>query len=324
MPKQKACMNLKEYLCAKYGVEVPSTITQNEARMFGFSYPLTSNWLAEHGSKVITDEIRPRLIASMTAIFLIKKSGTKGVYAGRALEALGVDSAAVAADEAGRIAAANAKTALGKDPEAIKARQEAKAHRRAMQLQDAAARKIKLAARKKRKAAAEAAHAARTVRTNRPDPSVPTKGAMRRAANKVARMERYGSEYCASARPGGVYSGSPESNMRVAERRTQTFVSMSSVEPASPEFLKTSEWAFVRMQALEGFKRTGKFHCHCCMAAPAPGSPLHVDHIKPRKFFPGLALEVENLQLLCPTCNLGKANWSQTDWRDGAHATKSS
>lgn len=43
---------------------------------------------------------------------------------------------------------------------------------------------------------------------------------------------------------------------------------------------------------------------------------LHVDHVKPRHFFPELALEITNLQVLCEDCNKGKGAWDQTDWRN--------
>jgi 5-methylcytosine-specific restriction endonuclease McrA len=42
---------------------------------------------------------------------------------------------------------------------------------------------------------------------------------------------------------------------------------------------------------------------------------MNVDHIKPRKQFPWLALDIDNCQILCQACNHGKGNWSQTDWR---------
>ena len=42
---------------------------------------------------------------------------------------------------------------------------------------------------------------------------------------------------------------------------------------------------------------------------------MHVDHIKPRKLYPALALDVNNLQILCEVCNHGKGNWDMTDWR---------
>lgn len=56
--------------------------------------------------------------------------------------------------------------------------------------------------------------------------------------------------------------------------------------------------------------------CMCCGASAGAGVYLCVDHIKPRKTHPELALELSNLQILCNKCNHGKGNWSTTDWRD--------
>lgn len=80
---------------------------------------------------------------------------------------------------------------------------------------------------------------------------------------------------------------------------------------ASNAFLASYEWRKVRMQAL---KKYGP-RCMCCGATPANGAIMNVDHIKPRKLFPELALDVNNLQILCHDCNHGKGNWDQTDWR---------
>ena len=44
--------------------------------------------------------------------------------------------------------------------------------------------------------------------------------------------------------------------------------------------------------------------------------PIHVDHIKPRSTHPELALDPNNLQVMCDDCNLGKSNTDQIDWRD--------
>ena len=76
------------------------------------------------------------------------------------------------------------------------------------------------------------------------------------------------------------------------------------------EFLKTSEWAKVRMAAL--VKHGAR--CQCCGISAKQGAIICVDHIKPRKFFPQLALEENNLQVLCDTCNLGKGNVYIRDW----------
>ena len=72
----------------------------------------------------------------------------------------------------------------------------------------------------------------------------------------------------------------------------------------SPEFLKSFEWRQLR---LEAFKRYGRV-CLCCGATPGKGVVLNVDHVKSRRRFPDLALDIENLQVLCGDCNHGKAN----------------
>ena len=80
---------------------------------------------------------------------------------------------------------------------------------------------------------------------------------------------------------------------------------------ATDAFLESYEWRRVRMVVL---KRDGA-RCACCGATPADGLRMHVDHIKPRRKFPELALDPRNLQVLCEVCNHGKGNWDQTDWR---------
>lgn len=81
----------------------------------------------------------------------------------------------------------------------------------------------------------------------------------------------------------------------------------------SDSFLSSFEWRRVRMHAL---KRDGA-KCVCCGATPTTGAQMNVDHIKPRKTHPHLALELDNLQVLCGPCNHGKGNWDSTDWRQG-------
>jgi 5-methylcytosine-specific restriction endonuclease McrA len=86
---------------------------------------------------------------------------------------------------------------------------------------------------------------------------------------------------------------------------------VSGVQVCSNDFLQTYEWRRVRMEAL---KKYGPV-CQCCGASPSTGAVMNVDHIKPRKLFPQLALDVDNLQILCGECNHGKGNWDMTDWR---------
>lgn len=85
----------------------------------------------------------------------------------------------------------------------------------------------------------------------------------------------------------------------------------SGVDPRSTEFLMTYEWRRVRMMALKKYGTV----CQCCGAGREQGAVINVDHIKPRKFFPQLALDISNLQVLCGECNEGKGNWDMTDWR---------
>lgn len=83
------------------------------------------------------------------------------------------------------------------------------------------------------------------------------------------------------------------------------------VDPNSPEFLTSYAWRTLRMQALKLYGPV----CMCCGDSPANGAVMNVDHIKPRSKFPWLALDINNLQILCAACNQGKCNWDQTDWR---------
>jgi len=99
-------------------------------------------------------------------------------------------------------------------------------------------------------------------------------------------------------------------------KRSRTFRIKNKKPPvtnfmAEDQFLTTFEWRKVRMEAL---KKYGP-KCMCCGATPADGAVMNVDHIKPRKLWPSLALDVNNLQILCHDCNHGKGNWDQTDWR---------
>lgn len=79
-------------------------------------------------------------------------------------------------------------------------------------------------------------------------------------------------------------------------------------------FLRSFEWRKVRTLILTQYGA----RCMCCGATPSDGVRMHVDHIKPRKTHPELALDPANLQVLCEVCNHGKGNWDSTDWRSVA------
>ena len=75
------------------------------------------------------------------------------------------------------------------------------------------------------------------------------------------------------------------------------------VKTASKGFYTSREWRELRYKALNKY---GK-RCSCCGATPETAI-LHVDHIKPRSTHPDLELDIDNLQVLCEDCNLGKSN----------------
>lgn len=82
-------------------------------------------------------------------------------------------------------------------------------------------------------------------------------------------------------------------------------------EPApSVSFYESRQWKALRY-------RTIKLYGAKCQACNA-GGLMHVDHIKPRSKYPELELRLDNLQVLCADCNLGKGAWDETDWRKGA------
>lgn len=76
------------------------------------------------------------------------------------------------------------------------------------------------------------------------------------------------------------------------------------------KFYQTREWRELRYKALSTYGN----RCKCCGASPRHGKLMHVDHIKPRSIFPEFALDINNLQVLCEDCNLGKSNTDQTAW----------
>jgi 5-methylcytosine-specific restriction endonuclease McrA len=87
---------------------------------------------------------------------------------------------------------------------------------------------------------------------------------------------------------------------------------------ASVAFLESHQWRQVRFRVLSHYGS----RCMCCGAVPKGNIVMNVDHIKPRKTHPELALEFDNLQVLCNVCNHGKGNWSDIDLRGNASKKK--
>ena len=79
----------------------------------------------------------------------------------------------------------------------------------------------------------------------------------------------------------------------------------------SPSFCKSRAWKELRYEAIAKYGNT----CMTCGRSPKDGIIIHVDHIKPKLIYPHLALKLDNLQILCAECNVGKSYKDKTDWR---------
>jgi 5-methylcytosine-specific restriction endonuclease McrA len=77
------------------------------------------------------------------------------------------------------------------------------------------------------------------------------------------------------------------------------------------EFYSSRSWKILRYQAFEKYGN----RCQCCGAKPSDDITLHVDHVKPKSTHPELALDLNNLQILCEDCNVGKINQWDTNWK---------
>ena len=79
----------------------------------------------------------------------------------------------------------------------------------------------------------------------------------------------------------------------------------------SKKFLRSKEWLELRRKILDTYGEK----CQCCGASKIGGFSIAVDHIKPRATHPHLALEFDNLQVLCSLCNYWKGNRDIVDFR---------
>lgn len=77
------------------------------------------------------------------------------------------------------------------------------------------------------------------------------------------------------------------------------------------KFYASTAWRELRFIAL----RQSGGCCTLCGARASDGVQLHVDHIIPRSKAPHLELDLDNLQILCEDCNIGKSNRDDTDFR---------
>lgn len=79
-------------------------------------------------------------------------------------------------------------------------------------------------------------------------------------------------------------------------------------KPFKESFYTSREWRSLRYKVLKLYGRV-------CMSCRASNKEIHVDHIVPRSVDPSRELDLENLQILCVDCNIGKGNTDCHDYR---------
>lgn len=85
----------------------------------------------------------------------------------------------------------------------------------------------------------------------------------------------------------------------------------AQMQRARDAFLASPEWKALKARTVAKYGAK----CMCCGAVPRRASHINADHIKPRKFYPELALDEDNIQLLCGRCNKRKGNGPAIDYR---------
>lgn len=91
----------------------------------------------------------------------------------------------------------------------------------------------------------------------------------------------------------------------------QHFNSKPAPQPPPVKYYASWGWKRVRYETL---KKYGA-RCMLCGATPENGARICVDHIQPVSKRPDLALDPDNLQVLCDDCNMGKSNVYTDDFR---------
>lgn len=94
----------------------------------------------------------------------------------------------------------------------------------------------------------------------------------------------------------------PKSPLKKPKPRTIRVVKVDK------DFYISRAWRELRYDVLTTYGRK----CRVCFRSEIE---LHVDHIKPISKHPELALDFNNLQVLCVDCNKGKSNRDAIDWR---------
>lgn len=97
--------------------------------------------------------------------------------------------------------------------------------------------------------------------------------------------------------------------------RTELLKFKSLGKSFEKSFYTSREWRKLRYEALGRYGRR-------CMSCGSNNREIHVDHIVPRSVDPMKELDIDNLQILCVDCNLGKGNNDCIDYRIGQTVNK--
>ena len=93
-------------------------------------------------------------------------------------------------------------------------------------------------------------------------------------------------------------------SLKIKYQQTGRIELVKNVDVIRASFLRSPEWRLLRKLAIARYGST----CVKCGRVGSKESPINIDHIKPRKYFPELALDINNLQPLCSPCNKRKGN----------------
>lgn len=97
-----------------------------------------------------------------------------------------------------------------------------------------------------------------------------------------------------------------------AEEVAMKFSKHSAALNACIAYGDTKSWKYLREKT---FELQGD-RCLCCGTKSAT---MHIDHIKPKSRYPHLEFMIDNLQVLCPSCNKKKSYTDETDYRRSNH-----
>lgn len=111
-------------------------------------------------------------------------------------------------------------------------------------------------------------------------------------------LDRGKSNYCSS----NCREDFANKGLKVERRQFHKFVKIDLWSPENKE-----RWAKLRYE-------TFKLHGRKCLVCGSTDQ-LNVDHIKPKSKYPELCWDINNLQILCEQCNIGKGYEHEDDWR---------